>query len=257
MFRVFLLLVTASIALYVAGGPGVLLEADDAVSNLVSSSKSASTGSVFDRPAIRVLSKPDELELGEDGTVVVQAEAPATPGTTIYLRTAGSYGLGYNKVSSALLDENLRATLRVTARKYLGSYDYWASIPASGTYQEGNSASWAITIDAAEPPSAPSCGGGPDPLKADGSPWVCTYDDEFSGTSLDRRYWVPQVTRTSGTTTGTRSMYACAADSPDTIAVRDGVLELSLVELPTKVACGKNKASKYAFGQVMHYQTFA
>jgi beta-glucanase (GH16 family) len=257
MFRVFLLLCTASVALYIAGGPSVLLQADHSVSKLVSSNKAATTGGVLNRPAIRVLNAPTALELGEAGTAEVQAESPATPGTTIYLRTAGSYGLGYNKVSSAVLDDNLRATLPITGRNYKGSFNYWATITATATYQEGDSASWAIAIVSAPPPPAPICGGDPDPVKADGTSWVCTYDDEFSGTTLDRHFWVPQVTATSGATTGTSSMYACSADTPDTIGVHDGNLDLSLVELPAAVKCGKGKTSKYAYGQVMHYQTFS
>ncbi|MFL6157084.1 MAG: family 16 glycosylhydrolase, partial [Marmoricola sp.] len=257
MFRVLLLLATASIALYIAGGPGVLLDADHSVSSLVSANRAATARGVLNRPAIRVLSAPSELELGASGTAQVQAEAPATPGTTIYLRTAGSYGLGYNKVSSAVLDDDLRATLPITGRPYKGTFNYWATITATATYLEGNSASWALTIAAAAPPPAPTCGDEPDPVKADGTSWQCTYDDEFDESTLDRQFWVPQVTATSGATTGTSSMYACAADTPDTIAVDGGYLNLSLVELPAPVRCGKGKTSKYAYGQVMHYQTFS
>jgi len=257
MLRVSLLLVTASIALYVAGGPDVLHEVGDTAGRLVSSTSTTTSSGVLNRPAIRVESAPTSLELGQSGTAEVQAEAPAAPGTTIYLRTAGTYGLGYYKVSSAVLDANLHATLNIPGRKYKGSFTYWATLPATATYQEGNSASWEITIDAAAPPPAPVCGDSPDPAKDNGSTWVCTYDDEFSGTALDRRFWVPQVTASSGATTGTSSMYACAADTPDTIGVHDGVLELSVVELPAPVSCGHSKTSKFAYGQVMHYQTFS
>jgi len=256
MFRVFLLLVTASVALYISGGPSALLEAGDAGKNLVSSTARTTATGVLNRPAIRVLSAPTELELGQPGTVEVQAEPPATPGTAIYLRTAGSYGLGYYRVSGAVLDQDLRATLTVPGRKYLGTFTYWANIPATATYLEGNSASWAIRIVPVAPPPAPTCGGD-SPVKANGTAWVCTYADEFEGSTLDRRFWYPQVTATSGFTTGTSSKYACAEDNADTIAVRDGNLELSLVERPAVRDCGKGKASRYEFGQVMHWQTFS
>jgi hypothetical protein len=256
MFRAFLLLVTASLALYLAGGPTGLLDVDDPIGRLVGNDQTATTNSALNRPAVIVLSAPTRLGFGETGNVEVQAEAPAAPGATVFLKTAGTYGLGYNKVSSAVLDENLRATLPVPGRKYQGSFNYWASIPASGRYQEGNSASFAIKSQAADPPAAPICGG-PDPVRADGSSWVCSYDDEFNGTELDRRFWFPQETATSGVTTGTRRMYACAEDSPDTIGVHDGSLELSLIELPAVRSCGHGKSSKYAYGQVMHFQTFA
>lgn len=256
MFRLLLLLATASIALYAAGGPSVLLEAGDNAGHLVSN-RFVGTSNPLERPAIRVLSAPEQLELGEPGTAEVQAEAPATPGTTVYLRTAGSYGLGYNQVSKAVLDDDLRASLPITGRSYKGGFSYWATIRATATYQEGNSASWKISIVAAAPPPAPTCGDSPDLVKASGRSWTCSYDDEFDGDTLDRHFWVPQVTAVSGATTGTSSMYACAADTPETIGVHDGNLELSLVELPAPVSCGKNKVSKYAYGQVMHFQTFS
>ncbi|MFL6022101.1 MAG: family 16 glycosylhydrolase [Marmoricola sp.] len=257
MFRVFMLLATASVALYIAGGPSVLLEADQTASNLVSTTaRTASTG-WWTRPAIRVLSSPDELEVRAAGTAEVQAEAPATPGATIYLRTAGAYGLGYNNVSRAVLDANLRASLPIPGRPYTGSYNYWASLPATGSYQQSDSATFTVVVTPAAPPPAPTCGDAPDQVKSDGRPWVCSYDDEFNGSTLDRRLWVPQVTASSGFTTGTSTMYACGADTPDTINVTGGNLELSLVELPTVVSCGQGRYSKYAFGQVMHYQTFS
>src|SRR5690348_2705115 len=257
MLRVSLLLVTASIALYFAGGPNVLLEAKDTAGHLVSTA--TKTGNPWlDRPSIRVTSSPSDLELGQPGTAEVQADDIASPGTKIYLRTAGSYGLGYYNVSSAVLDADGHATLKIPGRGYTGTFNYWATIPASATYQEGSSASWAINFAPAAAPAAPKCSDDvPTTLKTNGSPWVCTYDDEFNDGTLDRRFWVPQVTASSGTTTGTTWTYACAADSPDTIAEHDGNLELSLVELPAPVNCGQGKTSRYAFGQVMHYQTFS
>lgn len=248
MFRVKLLLLTAVIAAAFVGGQqlGVLhLPGRELVGS-----------HVLHKPVITVTSMPGELALRESGTVLVQASAPARPGDRIELDTAGPHGIGFNDVSESVLDENLQATLTVTGRDFLGSYRYWVRIPASGSYQEGKSAKFTIDIVAAQSPSAPSCGG-ETPLKADGTPWVCTFDDEFDGSSLDRRFWVPQVTRSSGFTTGTRRQYACAEDLPDTISVGGGHLELSLVELPAVRRCGHGKRSKFAFGQVMHFQTFA
>lgn len=255
MFRVFLLLMTAAVVLLLVG-PGHLVDQIGPNGHLVSGGDQSSTTSFMDRPAIRVLSAPTELPLHQAGTVEVQAEAPAKPGVTVILRTAGTAGLGYNKVSQAVLDDDLRATLPVSARDYAGAYKYWAVIPASGTYQSGQSATFTITIAAPAPPVAKpdlSCAG-KTPQKADGSDWTCTFDDEFDGDALDRSYWVPQ---TGGSTTGTGARYACAADLPDTIAVQHGKLDLSLVALPEARKCTRMKSSKYAFGQVMHYGTFS
>jgi beta-glucanase (GH16 family) len=247
MCRVFLLLVTAALAVLVVdlhfGGLDQLHTGRQLVS-------------VLSKPPITVLSAPDQLALREAGSVEVQAAPPAAPGDRIVLDTAGTYGIGYNQVSETVLDANLKATLPVSGRDYLGSYRYWARIPASATYQEGKSATFQIGIVAAMDSATPVCGDAT-PARADGTPWTCTYDDEFDGTSLDRRYWVPQVTRTSGFTTGTRGLYACAEDNPDTVAVTGGNLELSLVRLAKKRYCGHYKSSQYEFGQVMHFQTFS
>ncbi|MCW2786547.1 MAG: glycoside hydrolase family 16 protein [Marmoricola sp.] len=260
MFRVFLLLVTVSLVLVIADWQG-LLDGTHHGGSLVSNSNAGHNGSVFDRPDLTITSAPTQLSLKQPGVVEVQAAAPAAPGDRILLETAGAMGLGYNEVSEAILDDNLHATLMVAGRDYKGSYNYWAMMPATGDYQQGRSATFAITIGAAAAPpppptsgpDAPTCGG-VSPEKADGSPWQCTYDDEFNGDDLDRTYWVPQ---TGGSTTGTGSTYACAVDSPDTVDVANGYLDLSLVKLPAERACTRRKSSQYEFGQVMHYQTFS
>lgn len=61
-------------------------------------------------------------------------------------------------------------------------------------------------------------------LKADGSPWRCTFSDEFTGTTLDTSKWTPITTLTSGYQLGDD----CFVDDPDTIAVGNGVLSLSV-----------------------------
>ncbi|MCZ4498273.1 MAG: glycoside hydrolase family 16 protein [Marmoricola sp.] len=251
MFRVFLVLATIAGAVAFCWDRG-LLDETSLGKQLVSSNESGDSHSVMDRPAIRVLTAPDALVLREDGTVDVQAESPAAPGDPVILNTAGAYGLGYVRVSTGTLDEDLRATLAVPGRKFLGSYKYWATIPASATYQEGQSASFAIKIVTTPPPEAPSCAGEPQ-IKADDTPWECTFDDEFDGQSLDRRYWVAQ----DSSTTGTKTRFACAEDSPETIDVQDGTLRLSLVEHPDVRRCTRSKSSTFAYGQVMHFQTFS
>lgn len=207
-------------------------------------------------PEISVHAFPAELVLREDGVVKVKAAPPAAAGETIHLNTAGTYNAGYNRVSSAVLGKDLTATLRVPGREYLGTFGYWATLPATGTYAESSSGRFDIAIVSPPAQRAPACGGAA-PKKADGSAWVCTYSDEFEGPELDRRYWVPQRTENSGFTTGTRTMYACALDSPATIDVRNGTLALSLVDLGAERDCGRNKSSRYAYGQVMHHQTYA
>lgn len=248
MFRVFLLLATAATVLVITGVPAGLFRAEHAGGRLVTS--------FTDSPTVTVTSAPTTLDIGQPGSIEVRAGAPAAPGDTIILDTAGALGLGYNQVSQGVLDANLQASLTVAGRDYAGTYNYWARVPATGRYQEGKSATFAIVIAHPAPPAPPadlSCGGAT-PHKADGTAWQCTFDDEFDAGSLDRRFWVPL---TGGTTTGTTSTYACAVDSPDTINVAGGYLALSLVQLPAARQCSWNQSSPYAYGQVMHYGTFS
>ncbi|RZI85819.1 MAG: glycosyl hydrolase family protein, partial [Microbacterium sp.] len=237
---------TAGLALLIAVSVGVgASQADDPVTD---------TG--LSRPTITIHEAPTSLTLREDGRVRLKASAPARPGDPVFLNTAGAYNAGYVRVDESVLDKDLTAVLTVPGREFLGTYNYWAVIPASGTYQEGSSATFPIKIVSPAPQTDPACGNAA-PRKADGSRWVCTFSDEFDGPELDSRYWIPQETENSGFTTGTRLQYACALDSTETIDVADGHLELSLVDLGQRRDCGQDKASRFAYGQVMHHQTYA
>lgn len=240
-------LVTAAVAVLVtfSGGPGDLsLAADEP------------TTPVTGAPEVIVHEAPEALELRTPGMVKIKAGPPARPGDTVYLNTAGPYNAGYVRVDEAVLDADLAATLRVAGREYLGTFNYWTTVPASTTYPEGTSATFPVAIVSPPAQKDPACGG-ETPAKPDGSAWDCTYSDEFEGDELDRRYWVPQRTENSGFTTGTRFRYACALDDPATVAVREGNLELSLIDLGATRDCGQNRSSQFAYGQVMHHQTYA
>ncbi|MFL6022619.1 MAG: family 16 glycosylhydrolase [Marmoricola sp.] len=123
------------------------------------------------------------------------------------------------------------------------------SLPAFSSQEPAGEPSAAAT-----PP--PQLCGGDAPVRTDGRPWVCTYDDEFDGTSLDRRYWVPQQSKGSEFYTGTASDPACALDDPRTIDVHDGMLNLNAVVLDDPVSCG-SKSSRMAGGSVMTHGTFS
>jgi beta-glucanase (GH16 family) len=73
-------------------------------------------------------------------------------------------------------------------------------------------------------PSSPASGcQGTTPLGLPGS-WTCTFDDEFSGTSLNASNWVPQLTSNSGYLNGGN---ACYVNNSGTISVSGGYLNLS------------------------------
>jgi beta-glucanase (GH16 family) len=104
---------------------------------------------------------------------------------------------------------------------------------------------------AADPPS---CGGEVPPPKPDGSAWTCTFDDEFDAstgdaTTLDRTRWTPQLTTTSGYTTGTNEAPVCYIDSPNNISVSDGALHVTVRKEAAPIDCGGTTTS-YTGGMV-------
>jgi beta-glucanase (GH16 family) len=114
---------------------------------------------------------------------------------------------------------------------------------------------WGSSLSTAPPPAPGDCG---DPIyEPDGSsPWTCSFDDEFDGTALDARKWMPITTASSGTTGGG----ACFTDSPNNISVADGMLNLTVRREAAAVRC---KTPNGAFntlatsGQVATYTKFA
>jgi beta-glucanase (GH16 family) len=105
------------------------------------------------------------------------------------------------------------------------------------------------------PPAAGSCGGTP-VLKADGSPWQCSFDDEFDGSSLDRSKWVVQTTAASGFHNGPE----CFVDSPNNVAVTGGNLLLTVRKEAAPFTCKASSSSystQYTSGMVMTYGKFS
>ena len=91
---------------------------------------------------------------------------------------------------------------------------------------------------------APSCGSTA-PLKADGTPWVCTFDDEFDGSALDTTHWTAISSSTTGYTTG----IDCYA--PRQVTVTGGELVLTANRLLMSSPClGTNISSQYLTGAV-------
>jgi beta-glucanase (GH16 family) len=69
------------------------------------------------------------------------------------------------------------------------------------------------------------CGGVPF-LKADGSQWTCSFDDEFDGTSVNTNNWTVQTTLASGYRSGSE----CYEDNPNNVSVSGGTLNLTLIK---------------------------
>lgn len=95
---------------------------------------------------------------------------------------------------------------------------------------------------------------GVQPLKADGSAWSCTFDDEFNGTTLDRTRWIPQTVFVTGSPTA----YACYRDDPSNVRVGSGVLSLTLLKLRAPAPCAGGQAPTiYQSGMVSTWHRFS
>jgi beta-glucanase (GH16 family) len=100
-----------------------------------------------------------------------------------------------------------------------------------------------------------SCGDTAIP-KSSGGYWTCTFDDEFSGNALDTSKWAVQTTAASGFTSGTE----CFVDSPNNIAVGNGVLSLTARAEAAPFTCadpGGAFTTRYTSGEVLTYGKFS
>jgi len=106
------------------------------------------------------------------------------------------------------------------------------------------------------PPTGPSDACGVQPQKADGSYWACTFNDDFSGTQLDRSKWMPQTIFASGT----QANHACYLDAPAFVNQSNGALNLTVRKVATPVSCnfgGLSGPTSYVSGSVMTYRMFS
>ena len=110
------------------------------------------------------------------------------------------------------------------------------------------------TATAAPPRSSVSCGA--KVLKANGRPWKCTFAEEFSGTSLDAGKWIGLTTANSGL----KGNGDCWVNTPENVAVRDGVLRLTTRKEPAPITCTTNTGTtfetEYTSGAVTTFGKF-
>jgi beta-glucanase (GH16 family) len=103
--------------------------------------------------------------------------------------------------------------------------------------------------------------GGESVVKADGTAWQCTFDDEFGGTALDTDNWVPQLTSNSQYTTGPTGSQACYVSTPANISVVGGYLNLTAKKEAAPFTCTSGATgsfnTQYTSGMVISKSKFS
>jgi beta-glucanase (GH16 family) len=93
---------------------------------------------------------------------------------------------------------------------------------------------------------------GPRLSKPGGGAWVCTFVDNFNGTSLNRAKWLPLIQGGSGV----RAARTCFVDSPNNVAVAGGTLRLTVRKVARPVVCDRVRAS-YTSASITTYRMFS
>lgn len=112
----------------------------------------------------------------------------------------------------------------------------------------------ATPAEAARKPPAPNCG--TTIVKPGGSPWACTFVDNFDGARLDTGKWFVQQTDGSGFQGGGD----CFVNSANNVKVANGVLSLTTRKEAQPFTCVSpygNYTTSYTSGMVSTYTKFA
>ena len=94
--------------------------------------------------------------------------------------------------------------------------------------------------------------GGVTMYKPDGTPWACTFDDEFDGTSLNTNNWTVETTASNGYHSGSE----CYEDSPDNVSVSGGTLNLTVHKVAS-FRCPAVGITNYTAGMVYTLDHFS
>lgn len=139
-----------------------------------------------------------------------------------------------------------------------GAYKVSTNAPAKATLRAtaAGKASKSVVVAPAKAAFVPTDACGTVLKKADGTPWSCTLNEDFSGTSLNRSLWMPQVQFAMGS----QGAHTCYRDDPSTINVSGGTLNLSTRRVEVPVTCtfgGLTNPTNYISGGVMTYRLFS
>jgi beta-glucanase (GH16 family) len=195
-------------------------------------------------------------------TVVVHGHARKARGTArIERRTAGRWALvaraavRHHKYAARVTQPTSTASYRAVVAGRVTRPSVVALKPTATTTTTPVASATPTRTSTAATPVVTGCGGVV-LRKADGTPWVCTFDDEFDGTALDRTRWVPQT----DFVTGTPQAHACYRDDPSNVSVGGGTLNLTVRKESTPIRCANTSmgaTADYSSGMVSTYHLFS
>lgn len=125
----------------------------------------------------------------------------------------------------------------------------------SGTghsYASGGSGDSSVSGDGGGLDGAPGACGQADVRSPDGRVWHCTFDDEFSGSSLDTSRWRVEPTTLDGFTIGDE----CLVNDGQHVYITGGNLVLAMTRADEPHQCGR-QTSQYLSGMVTTLGRFA
>ena len=191
----------------------------------------------------------DPPQVKSPTTAVLTGKVTGWPQVTIYKRR----GRQWKRIT--VVKPNAQGVYRATVRAAAAPKHYVATARNRVTPLVTVVGGPAQPSPSSDPIPAPRDACGPQPKKADGSLWTCTFVDEFKGAKLDRSKWMPQTIFK----TGSANAWACYIDDPSVIAVRDGALQLTVRKLQAPMTCpgNSNEPTSYAAGMVSTYRLFS
>jgi beta-glucanase (GH16 family) len=127
----------------------------------------------------------------------------------------------------------------------------------SSTTTSSSTSSTSTTVPPVDPDDA-TCG--PTIEKPDGTDWICTFADGFTGSTLDASKWNVQTTLATGFHSGPE----CFMDSPNNIAIGDGVIRLTVRQEAQAFTCrqgdyqgASSYSTPYTSGMVTTFGKFS
>ncbi|KAA1420961.1 glycoside hydrolase family 16 protein [Nocardioides humilatus] len=217
-------------------------------------SASYSLAAQLKAPTMTLTSAKDWVVVNQAATLTGTVTDPTAPNETITLQKWSGLSWSTAKTGTLLADSTVSFSITPTTT---GNTRYRLSIAKNTKHAAATSPEFVLR-SLATPPF--DCGGGTQPLKPNGTPWTCSYNDEFNGTSLDTNYWTQGTSDATNKFPGPSYQKSCfMANSPSytTNAVHNGVLELYALVLPTAVDCGRGVSSRMVSGEVFSYTKFA